>query len=75
VGLWKISRVLAGPLGQAASAAPSCIGQLACRRWDRAVRGERREMMMGLKREKQKQRGLGEKGARNHASQGQIKNI
>jgi hypothetical protein len=32
-------------------------------------------MMMGLKREKQKQRGLGEKGARNHASQGQIKNI
>jgi hypothetical protein len=34
-------------------------GQLACRRWDRTEGGERREKVMGLRREKQNQRGPG----------------
>jgi hypothetical protein len=52
-------QVLAGPLGRAGSAALGCAGQLACRRWDKAVGGERREKVVGLMREKQKQQGLG----------------
>jgi hypothetical protein len=52
-------QVLAGPLGRAASAAPVCAGQLACRRRDKAVGGERREKMMGLMHRKQKLRGPG----------------
>jgi hypothetical protein len=36
-----------------------CAGQLACRRWDRAEGGERREKVMGLKRKKQKLQGPG----------------
>jgi hypothetical protein len=38
-----ISRVLAGPHGRAGSVTPGCAGQLACRRWDRAEGGERKE--------------------------------
>jgi hypothetical protein len=46
--------MLVGPLGRAALAAPGCAGQLACRRWDRALGGERREKMMGLMSRKRK---------------------
>jgi hypothetical protein len=46
-------------VGQAALVALGCAGQRACRRWDRAVGGERREKVMGLMREKHKQRESG----------------
>jgi hypothetical protein len=44
-------QVLAGPLGQVASAALRCAGQLACQRWNRTMGGERRGKVMGLCRE------------------------
>jgi hypothetical protein len=67
--------MLAGPLGRAATAAPGCAGQLVSRRWDRAVGGGRREKVMELMCEKKNSGGLGEKGAKTHSSQDQIKNI
>jgi hypothetical protein len=50
-------------------------GTTACWRWDRAEGGERREKVRDLSAKSKNSRGRGEKGAKNHSSQGQIKNI
>jgi hypothetical protein len=65
--------VLAGPYGRVGSVAPGCVGQLACQRWDRPEGGERREKVRDLSAKSKNSRGLGEKGAKTHSSQGQIK--
>jgi hypothetical protein len=67
--------VLAGPHDWAGSVTPGCAGQLACRRWDRVEGGERREKVRDLSAKSKNSRGLGEKGAKAHSSEGQRKNI
>jgi hypothetical protein len=74
VGQRGISRVLAGPLGWGLGCA-GCAGQVACRQWDRAEGGERREKVRDLSAKSKNSRGQGEKEAKTHSSQGQIKNI
>jgi hypothetical protein len=73
MGQQGISRVLAGPHCWAGSVAPGCAGQLACQRWDKTEGGERREKVRDLSAKSKNSRGLGEKGAKTHSSQGQIK--
>jgi hypothetical protein len=52
-----------------------CASQLAYWHWDRAEGGERREKVRDLSAKSKNNWGLGEKGAKTHSSQGQIKNI
>jgi hypothetical protein len=64
---------MASPHGRASLVAPGCIDQLACWRWDRADGGERREKVRDLSANSKNSRGMGEKRAKTHSSQGQIK--
>jgi hypothetical protein len=70
-----ISRVLAGPYDRVGLVGLGCASQLACRRWGRAEGAERREKVRDISAKTKNSRGLGEKGAKTHSSQGQIKNI